>query len=119
MKALVFTMVVLLASFSFAAEPTFINNYEEAIRSDGSVLVVFGTQWCENCVRLKKDINKINLDDYVVCVLDAEIESELSKQYKVKAYPTSIVFKKGTEISRKVGYKKFEFERWTKQYGKE
>jgi len=99
-----------------AADPVFTNNYEEAIENKkSSVLVVFGSDWCGNCIKLKDEIDQINLEDYVVCIVDVEKRKDLGKEYKVRSYPTSIIMKNKKEVSRKIGYKKSDFERWIDQ----
>ena len=111
MKGLIICFAIFLSAItSIAAEPVFVN-YEEAMESENSV-VIFGTDWCSNCVKLKKDLKNINFDKYVVCILDSEKEKDLSNQYQVNSYPTSVVIKKGKEVSRKIGYRKLDYQKW-------
>lgn len=99
-----------------AADPVFVNSYEEAVGfEDVPVLVIFGTKWCGSCNNLKNNMSKMNLDDYVVCVVDVEERKDLGAEYKVRSYPTSVVINNKKEISRKIGYKKNEFEKWVSQ----
>lgn len=117
MKYLMSLVLIVATSLScLGAEPVFTNNYEEAIENkDSSVLVIFGSDWCGNCIKLKEDIDQFNLEDYVICIVDVEKRKDLGKEYKIRSYPTSIVMKNKKEISRKVGYRKMDFEKWIDQ----
>jgi len=100
----------------FASDPVFVENYEQAVAFENQpVLIIFSVEWCGSCVNLKNNINKMNLNDYVVCIVDAEERKDLRMEYNINSYPTSLIIKNKKEISRKIGYRKFEFERWLKQ----
>lgn len=90
----------------FAKDPVFVNSYEQAIESEKNVLLVFSTDWCGYCSKLKKDFNKLDFSDYVVCVIDAEKDVVISKKYKINSYPTSVILNNKKEVSRKTGYSK-------------
>jgi thiol-disulfide isomerase/thioredoxin len=97
----------------FAASPVFVDDYEKAISNkDRNVLVILGTDWCSHCVKLKREVNSLNLDDYVVCVVDAEERKDIKKQHSVSSYPTSLILVNGKEVSRKSGYDKKSYEGW-------
>lgn len=123
MKELTLTLAIalgLLTQSSTAAEPIHCDGYEQAIKNaDRNVLVVFGTDWCSHCVRLKKDIKSLNLDDYVVCVVDADENKEIARKNKVSSYPTSVIFSEGKEIARKKGYTKGDYQGWLDSNRKE
>lgn len=102
-----------IPAITLAAPPVFVEKYEDAVSNKNTnVLVIFGTEWCIHCKHLKKDLKSFNLDDYVVCVVDAQERRELRKEYKLGSYPTSIVIKDGKEVSRKVGYEKNDYMNW-------
>lgn len=101
------------AKATFAADAVFVDAYEKAVaREDANVLVVFGTDWCTYCHKLEKDLKSLGLEDYTICVVDADKNKELRKQYGVKSYPTSVIVRNKKEVSRKSGYVRDEYENW-------
>lgn len=103
----------ILTQFVRADGPVFVDQYEQAVgTADKSVLIVFGADWCGYCVRLKNDKESLNLDEYVVCFVDADKNPEMVKENSVSSFPTSIVMHDGKEVSRKTGYKKTEYQKW-------
>ena len=70
---------------------------------DEKVLVDFYADWCGPCQRLAPilediegiDIIKINVDEF----------DELSRQYGVMSIPTLILFNKGEEVKKSIGFK--------------
>ena len=107
MRCILSFILMAFSTAVFAASPVFMDNYEEAVSSKNkNVLIVFGTDWCGHCVKLKKELNSLNLDDYVVCVVDAEERKDIRKKYSVSSYPTSIIINNEKEVSRKSGYDK-------------
>lgn len=96
-----------------AAGPVFVEKYEDAVSDKKSnVLLVFGTDWCKYCKYLKKDMDSMNLDDYVVCFVNAQERKDLRSKYKIGSYPTSIIVRDEEEVSRKVGYENKEYMDW-------
>jgi thioredoxin-like negative regulator of GroEL len=104
-------LAVCLTGLSVSTPPVFSDNYEEAIKKNNA-LVVFKTDWCKFCKDLESDLDSMNLDDYVVCFVDAEAERDISKNNSVSSFPTSIIFQKGREVSRKTGYSMREYQKW-------
>ena len=79
--------------------------FSDIIESNNVVLVDFSTQWCVPCKKMKpviEEIKKENRDVKVVFV-DADINKELVKKYKIREVPVFIVFKDGKEAFRHVG----------------
>ena len=79
--------------------------FSDIIESNNVVLVDFSTQWCVPCKKMKpviEEIKKENRDVKVVFV-DADINKELVKKYKIRGVPVFIVFKDGKEAFRHVG----------------
>ena len=105
---------------TIAAEPVFSKKYEDALaQEDSNVLVIFGTEWCGYCNKLKRDINSLGFDDYTVCVVDADTRKDLRDKYGVKSYPTSIIVRNNKEVSRISGYDKEDYEKWLESNRKE
>lgn len=81
------------------------------------LLVILKNDSCKYCKILSDDIDKLKLLDYfVVCFIDTESDHELSKQFKYKVVPTSILIdcsgEKNLELSRKEGYKYDKYKDW-------
>lgn len=103
----------LFAGTAFSAEAIFSNSFEDSLKTiDKNVVVVFETDWCGYCQKLKGDKNHLNFNNYVVCVIDAEERNDLVKKNSISSYPTSIIFYNGKEIVRKKGYDKKSYQKW-------
>jgi thiol-disulfide isomerase/thioredoxin len=76
------------------------------------LLLIFGADWCPYCKVLKKDISVLNTNEYIVCVIDTDKNSKLVDEYRIKGLPTSIAIDNQKELSRKVGYKKDDYQIW-------
>lgn len=93
--------------------PIFENDYEKATaHSDRNVLVVFGADWCRYCNILKGDIPTMNLDGYVVCVLNVTKNKDAEVRNGISYLPTSIVMNQGKETARIVGYSAQQYKSW-------
>jgi thioredoxin-related protein len=83
-----------------------------------NIVMVFGAKWCGYCKDLKADIvsnNFPSLNSYIVCFIDIQNQEDITKIYIIEKIPTSILLDdKLKEWSRKVGYKKEEYELWLK-----
>lgn len=79
-----------------------------------NLVVIFSASWCGFCKNLKNDLPDLNgLDNKIVCVLDTDTEKRLSRQFKVKSLPTSVILNSnGEEISRISGYNKETYSKW-------
>jgi thioredoxin 1 len=79
--------------------------FSDIIESNDVVLVDFSTQWCVPCKKMKPIIEEIKNEnkDVKVVFIDADINKELIKKYKIRGVPVFIVFKNGKEIFRHVG----------------
>jgi len=115
-----FFVFFFISSFSIAkAEgPILVLNYEDAIyeqaiqEKNKNVLLIFGADWCPSCVRLKKDLLKLDLHDYIICQIDVDQRRDLAKKYNVNRYPTSIIINNKEEKSKIVGYSRFSYQKW-------
>jgi len=79
--------------------------FSNIIENNDVVLVDFSTQWCVPCKKMKpviEEIKKENKDVKVVFV-DADMNKELVKKYKIRGVPVFIIFKDGKEEFRHVG----------------
>lgn len=73
------------------------------------ILVVFTADWCKFCNIMKKDIdqNIKDFDPYIICYINTEKRSDLTKEYQVKTIPDYFVLKNNIESKRKVGYSNY------------
>lgn len=78
------------------------------------LIIIFGADWCPYCVDLKKDAKTIKeFDDYIVCFINTDKNKNLSKQFRIRNLPTSVIINnKGKEQSRKIGYKNKDYAKW-------
>lgn len=94
-------------------KPIFENDYQKAVAHDErNVLVIFGADWCKYCKILKGDMPNMNLEGYVVCVVDVTEQRDLKKQNNISTLPTSIVMSGGKEVSRITGYSAKQYKEW-------
>lgn len=82
------------------------------------VLLIFGADYCEYCVRLKQDIILGNLssgiDQYIICYINLTKNSDLIKEYNISNMPDSRIIKSNKEISSFKGYSKTKYLAWLK-----
>ncbi|NBT57410.1 thioredoxin [bacterium] len=93
--------------------PIFENDYKKAkSHAERNVLVIFGADWCKYCKILKGDMPIMNLEGYVVCVVDITKDKEIKARNGVSSLPTSIVMDNGKEVARTVGYSPQAYKGW-------
>ena len=83
------------------------DNFEkEVLNCKKRVLVDFNASWCGPCRMLKPIIEEIadNNDDIKIVSINIDDEEELSEQYNVFSIPCLVLFDKGKEIKRSVGF---------------
>jgi len=74
------------------------DNFDEVIKSHKLTLVKFFATWCMHCRALAPDYIKAaeilarDGEDFVLAEIDAEEYSEIAERYKVKGFPTLILF---------------------------
>lgn len=78
--------------------------FDEVIQKD-KVIVDFYAEWCGPCKMLSPILEKVskelNLDTYKVNVDDVE---EVARRYGIMSIPTVIIFSKGEEVGKHVGF---------------
>jgi thiol:disulfide interchange protein len=90
-------------------------SYDEAIRMAGDknipIMIDFYADWCGWCKRLDQDTYvdaevMAKAKEFVSLKIDADVETDLPKQYRVQGLPTILFINhKGEEIHRVVGYR--------------
>ena len=76
-------------------------NFEELIQD--KILVDFYANWCGPCKMIAPELERVESDIQVVKV-DVDEFEELSRTYGVMSIPTLILFDKGKEVKRNIGF---------------
>ncbi len=78
------------------------NNY---INED-KVLVDFYATWCGPCKLISPIIEEISKENENIKVIKIDVDKfpELSRKYGIMSIPTLIVFSKGKEVKKHIGY---------------
>lgn len=67
------------------------------------VLVDFYADWCGPCKRLGTILEEIN--DIDILKVNVDLFQNISNKYGVMSIPTIIIFDKGNEIKKSIGFK--------------
>ncbi len=81
--------------------------YAELIKSSDKVLIDFNAKWCAPCKKMKPYILKMQKemkDEIKIIQLDADENKTIVEEMKLDGLPTIIVYEKGKEVWRNVGY---------------
>ena len=81
--------------------------YGELIKSSDRVMIDFNAKWCAPCQKMKPYILKFQTemkDKIKIMQLDADENKTIVEQMKLDSLPTIIVYEKGKEVWRNVGY---------------
>lgn len=117
-------MLMLYIPTNIYASTIIYNDYQLATilsnETSMPILLVFSSESCGYCEKLKDDLPNLSdsLDSYIVCILDIDKYTEISKDMKVRNLPTSIVLDRGVEASRKIGYGLQNYKEWLNKIGK-
>ncbi len=83
------------------------DEFKECI-SSSSCFVDFYTSWCGPCKMLSPIIEELDengsFGDIKVLKIDAEECPEISREYKIQAVPTLMLFKGGEVVKTAMGY---------------
>lgn len=81
--------------------------YGELIKSNDRVMIDFNAKWCAPCKKMNPYILKFQTemkDKIKIVQLDADENKTIVEQLKLDALPTIIIYEKGKEVWRNVGY---------------
>ena len=83
-------------------------NFEsEVVKSEGAVIVDFWAEWCDPCKEIAPVFEKLS-SEYNGKLKFAKINTtenqDLAGKYGVRAIPCLVVFNKGKEVERIMGY---------------
>ena len=83
-------------------------NFEEmVIKSDMPVLVDFYADWCGPCravAPIIEELEKTYAGKALVGKVDVDANPKIAGKYEVMSIPTVILFNKGEEVERQVGF---------------
>ena len=77
-----------------------INNFDEIIQE--KILVDFYANWCGPCKMLSPILEK--LEEVKVLKVNVDENPELARKYGIMSIPCLILFDKGMELKRNVGF---------------
>lgn len=79
-------------------------NFDELIK--GKVVVDFFATWCGPCKMLGPVFEELSteINDIKFIKVDIDEHEDLCRKYKVMSVPTLIVFDKGKEVKRNIGF---------------
>lgn len=77
------------------------NNFDELIKD--KILVDFYANWCGPCKMLGPVLEKVS-DEISILKVNVDEYQELAKEYGVMSIPCVILFDKGKEVKRNVGF---------------
>jgi len=81
--------------------------YGELIKSSDKVMIDFNAKWCAPCQKMKPYILKLQTemkDQIKIVQLDADENKTIVEQLKLEGLPVIIVYEKGKEVWRNLGY---------------
>ena len=81
-------------------------NFEDEVLKSDKVLVDFNATWCGPCRMQGPVLEELSeeMKDVKFVSIDVDEEEELSEQYRIFTIPCLILFEKGKEVNRSVGF---------------
>ena len=79
---------------------------EQSKREGKDLLVLFTTDWCGPCRKLKRDLagDDAFRREVLICVVDCDKQKELSNLHQVRGIPDLRLYRKGEQFKRQTGY---------------
>lgn len=78
--------------------------YQEVIQN-GNVLIVLGSTWCKDCVRIEpfiKELKETYKGKVEIYKIDTRENEELSSSLNIRAIPTLIFYHNGLEVGTRL-----------------
>lgn len=79
---------------------------EQSKREGKDLLVLFTTDWCGPCRKLKRDLagDEAFRREVLICVVDCDEQKELSNLHQVRGIPDLRLYRNGEQVKRQAGY---------------
>jgi thioredoxin-related protein len=120
-KCILYVFAFLAISISVASQPSIlVSSIDEAVilanEIDSVALIVFTSDSCGYCVKLKKDFehHPAMIENKVVCYVEYDENRLLAKKYNVKALPHSLILHSNNITKEYIGYEKIKYSEWLK-----
>lgn len=78
--------------------------FEEVTKKE-DCLIVLGSTWCKDCVRIEpflKDLSQEYAHKLKIYKIDSQKEEELSSELNIRAIPTLIFYRNGSEVGKRL-----------------
>ena len=80
-----------------------VQNFEEVVQSEKTVLLDFWATWCGPCMRQGPIVEALGVEGFAVGKVDVDAQPELAQRFRIMSIPTLIVFKDGKEYKKMIG----------------
>lgn len=80
-----------------------VQNFEEVVQSEKTVLLDFWATWCGPCRRQGPIVEALGEEGFAVGKVDVDAQPELAQRFRIMSIPTLIVFKDGKEYKKMIG----------------
>jgi len=120
-KYFIVLMFMLFSSLCFSAELTYEDAVTLADRTDKTVFLYFGAEWCGYCNKMKQVFGEEEvakeLDKRIIMFIDVDKNSSLKRKFSVRTIPDYMIIDgKENVIKRNKGYmNKDSFINWLKE----
>lgn len=87
------------------------NFAEDVLRAEKLVIVDFYAEWCGPCKMMAPSIDELAeelKDTHIVGKINVDEAHETATKYGIQSIPTVILFNKGEEINRLIGFQSKE-----------
>ena len=78
--------------------------YEQAVKSDKPMLILFYADWCGYCTKQQEVLNDLSNNNFWIGKVDCDKNPAIAKKYGVTGLPTMILFKNGKIATQLTGY---------------
>lgn len=82
-------------------------DYQKLVKTDKKVLIDFNAEWCGPCKKMAPYLAKMKEElknDVVIIQIDVDKNQELAQEMKIEGLPTLILYNKGKEVWKNLGY---------------